>query len=92
MSTVAGIHISRLLLNIVFFVLRSFFTFANSAYPDEKPHDGISKHGPKIYFTIGMHPNIFFFLKKKMMIFLVPYAFTGCNLRVGKFKQFLRPI
>ena len=36
----------------------------------------------KIYFTIGMQPNIFF-----LKLFLVPYmyAFTGCNLRVGKF-------
>ena len=37
----------------------------------------------KIYFTIEMQPNIFIFLK----LFLGPYmyAFTGCNLRVGKF-------
>ena len=68
MSTVTGIHIYRLLLNIEFFVLRSFFTFANSAYPDEMPHDAISpvykctKHGSKIYFTIEMHPNIFFYI------------------------------
>ena len=36
----------------------------------------------KIYFTIEMQPNIFF-----LKLFLVPYmyAFTGCNLRVGKF-------
>ena len=33
----------------------------------------------KIYFTIEMQPNIF------LELFLVPYAFTGCNLRVGKF-------
>ena len=51
------------------------------------PHDGISpvykckKHVPKIHFTIEMEPNIF------LKLFLVPYmyAFTGCNLRVGKF-------
>ena len=35
----------------------------------------------KIYFTIEMQSNIFF------KVFLGPYmyAFTGCNLRVGKF-------
>ena len=35
----------------------------------------------KIYFTIEMQPNIF------LKLFLGPYmyAFTGCNLRVGKF-------
>ena len=54
------------------------------------PHDGISpgyktsvkNMNQKIYFTIEMQPNIFF-----KVIFLGPYmyAFTGCNLRVGKF-------
>ena len=51
------------------------------------PHDGISpvykckKHVTKIYFTTEMQPNIF------LKSFLVPYmyAFTGSNLRVGKF-------
>ena len=35
----------------------------------------------KIYFTIEMQPDIF------LKLFLVPYmyAFTCCNLRVGKF-------
>ena len=33
----------------------------------------------KKYFTIEMQQNIF------LKIFLVPYAFTGCNLRVGQF-------
>ena len=53
MSEVTGIYIFRLLLNIIFFALRSFFTLTNSAYPDEMPHDGISpvckckKHVPK---------------------------------------------
>ena len=42
MSAVTGIYLFRLLLNIVFFVLRSIFTLTNSAYPDEMPHDGIS--------------------------------------------------
>ena len=42
----------------------------------------VKKHVPKIYFTIEMQPNIFVF-----KLFLVPYmyAFTDCNLRVGKF-------
>ena len=65
MSAVTGICLFRLLLNIIFFALRSVFTFKNSAYPDEIPHDGISpvckckKHVPKIYFTIEMQLNIF---------------------------------
>ena len=56
MSAVTGIYIFRLLLNVVFFVLKSFFTLTNSAYPDEMPHDGISpvykhkKHVPKNIF------------------------------------------
>ena len=42
MSEVTGIYLFRLLQNIIFFALRSFFTLTNSAYPDETPHDGIS--------------------------------------------------
>ena len=42
MSAVTGIYLFRLLLNIIFFVVRSIFTLTNSAYPDEMPHDGIS--------------------------------------------------
>ena len=34
----------------------------------------------KIYFTIEMQPKIYI-----LEIFLVPYAFTGCNLRVDQF-------
>ena len=51
------------------------------------PHDGISpvykckKDEPKIYFTIDMQPSIFF----KLIFVPYMYAFTGCNLRVGKF-------
>ena len=66
MSAVTGIYLIRLLLNIIFFVLRSFSSLTNSAYHDEMPHDGISpvykckKHVPKIYITIEMQPNIFF--------------------------------
>ena len=65
-SAVTGIYLFRLLLNIIFFALRSFFTLTNSAYPDEMPHVVISpvckckKHVRKIYFTIEMQPNIFF--------------------------------
>ena len=56
MSAVTGIYLFRLLLKIVFFVLRSIFTLTNSAYPDKMPHDGISpvykgkKHAPKNIF------------------------------------------
>ena len=39
MSAVTGIYLFRLLLNIIFFALRSFFTSTNSAYPDGMPHD-----------------------------------------------------
>ena len=66
MSEVTGIYLFRLLLNIIFFALRSFFTLTNSAYPDEMPHDGISPFCKcknmyrKINFTIEMQPNIFF--------------------------------
>ena len=89
MSAVTGIYLFRLLLDIMCFVLSSFCTLTNSAYHDEMPHEGISpvykckKMYQNIYFTIEMQPNIFF-LKK---LFLGPcmYAFTGCNLRVGKF-------
>ena len=35
MSAVTGIYLFRLLLNIIYFALRSFFTLTNSAYPDE---------------------------------------------------------
>ena len=36
----------------------------------------------KIYFTIEMQPNTFFEAVS------VPYAFTCCNLRVGKFQVY----
>ena len=57
MSTVTGIYLFRLLLNIIFFVLRSFCILTNSAYHDEMPHEGISpvykckKHVPKRYIS-----------------------------------------
>ena len=57
MSAVTGIYLYRLLLNIIIFVLRSFFTLTNSAYHDEMPHAGISavykckQHVPKIYIV-----------------------------------------
>ena len=66
MSEVTGIYLFRLLLNIIFFALRSFFTLTNSAYPDEMPHDAFHQFASvknmyrKIYFTIEMKPNIFF--------------------------------
>ena len=53
MSAVTGINLFRLLLNIIFFALRSFFYLINSAYPDEMSRDVISpvckckKHVPK---------------------------------------------
>ena len=56
MSAVTGIYLFRLLLTIIFFVLRSFCTLKNSAYHDEIPHDDISavykckKHIPKNMF------------------------------------------
>ena len=56
MSAVTGIYLFRLLLNIIFFVLRSFCTLTNSTYHDEMQHDGISpvykckKHVPQNIF------------------------------------------
>ena len=69
-----------------FFVLRSFFTLTNRVYPDEMPHDGISpvykskKHEMKNIYSQLKCSGISF-----LTIFLVPYAFTGCNLRVRQF-------
>ena len=88
MSAVTGIYLFRLLLNIIYFVLRSFCTLTNSAYHDEMPHDGISpvykckKMYQKIYISQLKCSRISF-----LKLFLGPYmyAFTGCNLRVGKF-------
>ena len=37
MSAVTGIYLFRLLLDSIFFALRSFFTITFSAYPDEMP-------------------------------------------------------
>ena len=56
MSAVTGIYLFRLLLNIIFFVLRSFFTFTNSAYHDKyriiafQQFTSIKKHVPKTIF------------------------------------------
>ena len=88
MSEVTGIYLFCLLLNIIFFALRSFFTLRNSAYPDEMPHDGISpvckckKHVLKKYISQLKCTRISF-----LKLFHVPYmyAFTCCNLGVGKF-------
>ena len=87
MSAVTGIYRFRLLLNIIFFVLRSFCTLTNSAYHDEMPHDGISQ----VYKCKNMYQKYISQLKCSrisfLKLFLGPYtyAFTGCNLRVGKF-------
>ena len=87
MSAVTGIYLFRLLLNIIFFVLRSFFTFTNSAYTDKcrmmafHQFTSVKNMYQKLYFTIEMQPNIFF----KVISCSYMYAFTGCNLRVGKF-------
>ena len=88
MSAVTGIYLFRLLLNIIFFALRYFFTLTNSAHPDEMPHDGISpvckckKTCTEKYISQLKCSRISF-----IKLFLVPYmyAFTCCNLRVGKF-------
>ena len=87
LSAVTGIYLFRLLLNIIFFALRSFFTLTNSAYHDEMPHDGIIP----VYKCKNMYQKYVSQLKCSrisfLKLFLVPYmyAFTGCNLRVGKF-------
>ena len=56
MSAVTGIYLFRLLLNIIFFVLRSFCTLTNSAYHDEMLHDGIS---PVYKCKIHVPKNVF---------------------------------
>ena len=86
MSVETGIYLFRLLLNIIFFAQRSFLTLTNSAYPDEMPHDGISlvckcKNMYRKYISQLKCSQISF-----LKLFLVPYAFTCCNLRVGKFQ------
>ena len=56
MSAVTRIYLFHLLLNIIFFAVRSTFTLTKSAFPDEMPHDGISqvctckKHVPENIF------------------------------------------
>ena len=88
MSAVTGIYLFRLVLNIIFFVLRSFCTLTNSAYHDEMPHDGISpvykckKTCTKVYISQLKCSRISFL---KLFLGQYMYAFTGCNLRVGKF-------
>ena len=87
MSAVTGIYLFRLLLNIIFFVLRSFFTLTNSAYHDKcrmmafHQFTNVKTMYQK-YTFYNLNAAKYFF-----KLFLVPYmyAFTGCNLRVGKF-------
>ena len=89
MSAVTEIYLFRLLLNIIFFVLRSFFTLTNSAYHDKcrmmafHQFTSVKNMYQKIHFTIEMQPNIYIFLKLFLVSYM--YAFTDCNLRVGKF-------
>ena len=87
MSEVTGNYLFCLLLNIIFFALRSSLKLTNSAYPDEMPLDGISpvckcKKMYQKYISQLKYSRISF-----LKLFLVPYmyAFTCCNLRVGKF-------
>ena len=87
MSVVTGIYLFRLLLNIIFFALRSFFTVTNSAYHYKcrmmafHQFTSVKKMYQK-YITLLKCSQISF-----LKLILVPYmsAFTGCNLRVGKF-------
>ena len=87
MSAVTGIYFFRLLLNIIFFVLRPFFTLTNSAYHDKCRmmafHQFTSVKNMYQKYISQLKCSQISFLKS----FLVPcmYAFTGCNLRVGKF-------
>ena len=65
MSAVTGIYLFRLLLNIVFLVLRSIFILTNRAYPDEMrmmvfhQFTRVKNMYRKIHFTIKMQPIIF---------------------------------
>ena len=80
MSTVTGIYLFRLQLNIIFFALR----LTNSAYPDEMRRDGISpvckckKPCTEKYISRLKCSRIYV-----LKLFLIPYmyAFTSCNLR-----------
>ena len=87
MSAVTGTYLFRLLLNIIFFVLGSFFTYTNSAYHDNCRMMAFHQFtsGKNMYqkYISQLECSQISFVK----LFLVPYmyAFTGCNLRVGKF-------
>ena len=96
MSAVTGIYLFRLLLNIIFFALRSFFTL-KTVHSLMKCHmmafhqfASVQKKCTEIYISQLKCSRISFFFK----LFLVPYmyAFTCCNMRVGKFRMLLRPI
>ena len=87
MSAVTGIYLFRLLLNIIFFVLRSFL-------PNQTAHTMMKCRKMAFHQFISvknMYQKYISQLKRSRIsfkkLFLVPYmyAFTGCNLRVGKF-------
>ena len=87
MSAVTGTYLFRLLLNIIFFVLRYFFTLTTVHIMMKcrmmASHQFTSvKACTKKYISRLKCSRISFF-----KLFLVPYmyAFTGCNWRVGKF-------
>ena len=78
MSAVTGIYLFRLLLNIVFFVLRYIFTLTNSAYPDEMPHDGISQ----VYKSKNMYRKYISQLNAADYLFLRYFLFQMNSLVV----------
>ena len=83
MSAVTGIYLFCLLLNIVgFFVLRSFFILINSLYPDDviSPVYKSKKTCTEKWISLLKCSRASF-----LKIFLAPYAYTGCYLRVGQF-------
>ena len=90
MSEVTGIYLFRLLRNIIFFALRSFFLPKQTMHTMMKCrmvafHQFASVKNMYRKYISQLKCSRISFLK----LFLVPYMyeFTCCNLRVGKFEN-----
>ena len=82
MSAVTGIYLFRLLLNIMFFVLRSFLTVIIKCRMMAFHQFTSVKNMYQKHIT-QLKCSQISFLKLSLVPYM--YAFTGCNLRVGKF-------
>ena len=77
-------YLFRLQLNIAFFGPETFFTSTNSAYPEEMSNESIHQFTSVKKICIEKYISQLKCSRLSFLkIFLVPYAFTGCNLRVG---------